>query len=151
MTVIVTSFLGKDRNYWLTPKNIVMATIAGAKNMMPVAILLAAAGLIVGTFSLTGVGLRISGIIMSVSNGSVIVALIMALITSMVIGLSLPITATYIMTVIMIAPALVKVGVPMHVAHLLSFYLRCYPRSPRQWACHLQPLRLLRAANPSLR
>jgi TRAP transporter 4TM/12TM fusion protein len=121
-TVIVTSFLGKDRKYWLTPKNIVMATIAGAKNMMPVAILLAAAGLIVGTFSLTGVGLRVSGIIMSVSNGSVIVALIMALITSMVIGLSLPITATYIMTVIMIAPALVKVGVPMHVAHLLSFY-----------------------------
>jgi TRAP transporter 4TM/12TM fusion protein len=121
-TVIATSFLGKDRNYWLTPKNIVMATIAGAKNMMPVAILLAAAGLIVGTFSLTGVGLRVSGIIMSVSNGSVIIALIMALITSMVIGLSLPITATYIMTVIMIAPALVKVGVPMHVAHLLSFY-----------------------------
>jgi TRAP transporter 4TM/12TM fusion protein len=121
-TVIVTSFLGKDRKYWLTPKNIVMAMISGAKNMMPVAILLAAAGLIVGTFSLTGVGLRISGLIMDVSNGSVIIALIMALLTSMVIGLSLPITATYIMTVIMIAPALVAVGVPMHVAHLLSFY-----------------------------
>ncbi len=121
-TVIATSFLNKDRKYWLTPKNIVVAMIAGAKNMMPVAILLAAAGLIVGTFSLTGLGLRISGLIMALSGGSMIVALIMALITSMVIGLSLPITATYIMTVIMIAPALVKVGVPMHVAHLLSFY-----------------------------
>jgi TRAP transporter 4TM/12TM fusion protein len=122
VTVIATSFLSKDRKYWLTPKNIVMAMIAGAKNMMPVAILLAAAGLIVGTFSLTGLGLKISGLIMALSSGSVIAALIMALITSMVIGLSLPITATYIMTVIMIAPALVKVGVPMHVAHLLSFY-----------------------------
>lgn len=121
-TVIVTSFLGKERKYWLTPKNIVMAMIAGAKNMMPVAILLASAGLIVGTFSLTGLGLKISGIIMAVSNGSIIIALIMALFTSMLIGLSLPITATYIMTVIMIAPALVKVGVPMHVAHLLAFY-----------------------------
>jgi TRAP-type uncharacterized transport system fused permease subunit len=40
----------------------------------------------------------------------------------MIIGLSLPITATYIMTVIMVAPALVKVGVPAHVAHLLAFY-----------------------------
>ncbi len=122
VTVIVTSFMGKNREYWLTPKNIIMATIAGAKNMMPVAILLAAAGLIVGTFSLTGIGLRVSGIIMAVSNGSVIIALIMALFTSMIIGLSLPITATYIMTVIMIAPALVEVGVPMHVAHLLAFY-----------------------------
>ncbi|MEN6487062.1 MAG: TRAP transporter fused permease subunit [Syntrophobacteraceae bacterium] len=121
-TVIATSFLGKDRKYWLTPKNIIMAMIAGAKNMMPVAILLASAGLIVGTFSLTGLGLRVSGVIMAVSNGSVIIALFMALLTSMIIGLSLPITATYIMTVIMIAPALVKVGVPMHVAHLLAFY-----------------------------
>jgi TRAP-type uncharacterized transport system fused permease subunit len=40
----------------------------------------------------------------------------------MVIGLSLPITATYIMTVVMVAPALVKVGVPDYVAHLLAFY-----------------------------
>ena len=42
--------------------------------------------------------------------------------TSFIIGLSLPITATYIMTVVMIAPALVKVGIPEHVAHLLAFY-----------------------------
>jgi TRAP-type uncharacterized transport system fused permease subunit len=51
-----------------------------------------------------------------------IIALFLAMVASFLIGLSLPITATYIMTVIMIAPALVKVGVPMHVAHLLSFY-----------------------------
>ncbi len=40
----------------------------------------------------------------------------------MIIGLSLPITATYIMTVVMVAPALVKVGMPVNVAHLLAFY-----------------------------
>jgi TRAP-type uncharacterized transport system fused permease subunit len=40
----------------------------------------------------------------------------------MLIGLSLPITATYIMTVVMVAPALVSIGIPMHVAHLLCFY-----------------------------
>ena len=44
------------------------------------------------------------------------------MIASMLIGLSLPITATYIMTVVMVAPALVKLGIPMHVAHLLAFY-----------------------------
>lgn len=120
--VVITSFLSRDRNEWLTPRRLVDATIEGAKNMLPVAVLLAAAGLIVGTFTLTGLGLKISGIIMGASGGSVIVALLLSLVASMIIGLSLPITATYIMTVIMIAPALVKVGVPVHVAHLLSFY-----------------------------
>ncbi|MBE0556539.1 MAG: TRAP transporter large permease subunit, partial [Proteobacteria bacterium] len=46
----------------------------------------------------------------------------LALFASMLIGLSLPITATYIMTVVMVAPALVQIGVSMHVAHLLVFY-----------------------------
>ncbi len=119
---IVTSFLSRDRNEWLTPRKIVLAMIEGAKNMLPVAVLLAAAGLIVGTFTLTGLGLKISSIIMSVSGGSVLAALLLSLVASMLIGLSLPITATYIMTVVMVAPALVKLGVPMHVAHLLVFY-----------------------------
>jgi TRAP transporter 4TM/12TM fusion protein len=119
---ILTSFLSRDRNEWLTPRRIITAMIKGAKNMLPVAVLLAAAGLIVGTFTLTGLGLKISSIIMSVSGGSVLAALVLAMLASMLIGLSLPITATYIMTVVMVAPALVKLGIPMHVAHLLAFY-----------------------------
>jgi hypothetical protein len=59
---------------------------------------------------------------MSVSGGSVLAALLLSLIASMLIGLSLLITATYIMTVVMVAPALVKLGIPEHVAHLLVFY-----------------------------
>ena len=121
-TTILTSFLSRDRNEWLTPRQIIVAMIEGAKNMLPVAVLLAAAGLIVGTFTLTGLGLKISSIIMSLSGGSVLAALLLAMIASMLIGLSLPITATYIMTVVMVAPALVKMGIPMHVAHLLAFY-----------------------------
>jgi TRAP-type uncharacterized transport system fused permease subunit len=96
--------------------------VEGAANMLPVAGLLAAAGVIVGTFSLTGLGLKISSLIMSWSGGSAILALFLAMVASFLIGLSLPITATYIMTVVMVAPALVKVGLPMHVAHLLAFY-----------------------------
>ncbi len=119
---IITSFFSKDREDWLLPKKIISATIEGAENMLPVAVLLAAAGLIVGVFSLTGLGLKISTIIMSLSGGSLLLSLFLAMITSFIIGLSLPITATYIMTVIMIAPALVNVGVPDYVAHLLAFY-----------------------------
>jgi TRAP transporter 4TM/12TM fusion protein len=119
---ILISFLSKDRQERLTPRRIWEATLEGSKNMLPVAVLLAGAGLIVGTFSLTGLGLKISGFIMSMSGGSTLIALLLALVASLVIGLSLPITATYIMTVIMVAPALVQVGVPAYVAHLLAFY-----------------------------
>jgi TRAP transporter 4TM/12TM fusion protein len=122
LATILTSFLSKDRSEWLTPRRLLRATVEGAENMLPVAGLLAAAGLIVGTFSLTGLGLKISSLIMSLSGGNPLLALILAMVASFIIGLSLPITATYIMTVVMVAPALVKVGMPAHVAHLLAFY-----------------------------
>jgi TRAP transporter 4TM/12TM fusion protein len=122
LATILTSFLSKDRSEWLTPRKLLAAIEEGAANMLPVAGLLAAAGMIVGTFSLTGLGLKISSLIMSLSGGSTTMALFWAMVASFVIGLSLPITATYIMTVVMVAPALVKVGMPAHVAHLLSFY-----------------------------
>lgn len=122
ITTVLSSFLSKNKNEWLMPKRIIEAIIEGAKNMIPVAGLLAAAGVIVGTFSLTGLGLKISSLIMSLSGGSPIAGLLWALVASLIVGLSLPITATYIMTVVMVAPALVKLGIPMHVAHLLAFY-----------------------------
>lgn len=122
VTTVLTSFLSKDRDEWLTPKRIGQAIIEGGRNVLPVAVLLAAAGLIVGTFTLTGLGLKISGLIMSASSGSRVLAILLSTVASMIIGLSLPITATYIMTVVMVAPALVKVGVSVHVAHLLAFY-----------------------------
>ncbi len=122
LTTVLTSFLSKDRSQWLTPKRLWAATVEGAVNMLPVAGLLAAAGMIVGTFSLTGLGLKVSSLIMSLSGGVPIMALFLAMVASFLIGLSLPITATYIMTVVMVAPALVNVGLPAHVAHLLAFY-----------------------------
>jgi TRAP-type uncharacterized transport system fused permease subunit len=122
VTVVLTSFISRNREDWLLPRKIIQATVEGASNMLPVAGLLAAAGMIVGVFSLTGLGLKISSLIMSLSGGNPIAAVFLALIASMIVGLSLPITATYIMTVVMVAPALVKVGVPDHVAHMLAFY-----------------------------
>ena len=122
VTTVLTSFISRNREEWLLPRKIIQAAVEGASNMLPVAGLLAAAGMIVGVFSLTGLGLKISSLIMSASGGNPIAAVFLALVASMIVGLSLPITATYIMTVVMVAPALVKVGVPDHVAHMLAFY-----------------------------
>jgi len=122
VTTVLTSFISRNREDWLLPRKIIQAAVEGASNMLSVAGLLAAAGMIVGVFSLTGLGLKISSLIMSASGGNPIAAVFLALVASMIVGLSLPITATYIMTVVMVAPALVKVGVPDHVAHMLAFY-----------------------------
>jgi TRAP transporter 4TM/12TM fusion protein len=122
LATVATSFISRDRSEWLTPRRIYAAVVEGARNMLPVAGLLAAAGMIVGVFSLTGLGLKVSSLIMSLSGGNPLAALFLAMIASFLVGLSLPITATYIMTVVMVAPALVKVGLPMHVAHMLAFY-----------------------------
>jgi TRAP transporter 4TM/12TM fusion protein len=122
LATVASSFLSRDRSEWLTPRRILDAVAEGARNMLPVAGLLAAAGMIVGVFSLTGLGLKVSSLIMSLSGGDPLLALFLAMIASFLVGLSLPITATYIMTVVMVAPALVKVGLPMHVAHMLAFY-----------------------------
>jgi len=59
---------------------------------------------------------------MSLSGGDPLLALFLAMIASFLVGLSLPSRPPYIMTVVMVAPALVKVGLPMHVAHMLAFY-----------------------------
>jgi TRAP-type uncharacterized transport system fused permease subunit len=122
VATVATSFISRDRTEWLTPRRIFDAIVEGARNMLPVAGLLAAAGMIVGVFSLTGLGLKVSSLIMSLSGGNPLAALFLAMVASFLVGLSLPITATYIMTVVMVAPALVKVGLPMHVAHMLAFY-----------------------------
>jgi TRAP-type uncharacterized transport system fused permease subunit len=106
----------------LTPRKILDALANGTTQVLSVAATTAVAGIAVGILLQTGLGLKISSLIMSLSGGSTIMALFLAMVASFVIGLSLPITATYIMTVVMVAPAMVKVGMPVHVAHLLSFY-----------------------------
>ncbi|MGC9021405.1 MAG: TRAP transporter permease [Candidatus Methanodesulfokora sp.] len=120
--VIITSFLSKNRGDWLTPRRLIAAFYNGAKSFISIAILLAAAGIIAGSFTLTGLGLKISTMIVELSRGIHIFVMILAAISAIIIGLGLPITATYIVCVPIIAPALVHVGIPMHAAHMLIFY-----------------------------
>ena len=122
LAVIVTSFLSKNRDDWLTPKRIILGLYEGSKSFVSIAVLLAAAGIITGSFTLTGLGLKISHMIVELSGGIHIFVMILAAISAIIIGLGLPITATYVVCVPIIAPALVHVGIPMHAAHMLIFY-----------------------------
>ncbi len=117
---IATSYLNKESA--LYPKKLIRALAAGTKQVLGVASTCACAGIIVGVINLTGIGLKFSGIIVDLAGGNLYVTLVFAAIVLLILGLALPITASYIVAAVMIAPALIKLGVPEAAAHMFIFY-----------------------------
>ena len=85
----------------------------------------AAAGIVVGVASLTGIGLRMSELIIALSQGNLLIALILTAMGSIVLGMGLPTTAAYVVLAALGAPALVQLGAPLLAAHLFIFYFGC--------------------------
>ena len=102
------------------------ALVEGAgKGAVQVAAACAAAGIVVGVASLTGIGLRMSELIVTLSHGSLLIALLLTAAGSIVLGMGLPTTAAYVVLAALGAPALVQLGVPLLAAHLFIFYFGC--------------------------
>jgi TRAP transporter 4TM/12TM fusion protein len=103
------------------------ALAAGARNMVSVALATAAAGIIVGVVAL-GLGQLITAIIDTLSGGNIYLMLVITAVASLIIGMGLPTTATYIVMASLTAPAIVEIGginnfiVPLMAAHLFCFY-----------------------------
>ncbi len=101
--------------------------VAGARNMVSVAVACAAAGIIVGGVTL-GVGGMITDIIASLSHGNIFIMLVITAIASLLLGMGLPTTATYIVMAALTAPVIVHIAgaqgffVPLIAAHLFCFY-----------------------------
>lgn len=95
---------------------------SGARQVLSVAATCATAGMIVGVFTLTGLGLKLSDIVVSLAGGNLFFTLVFAAIAVWLLGLALPITASYIVAVVMVGPALTKLGVPDFAAHMFVFY-----------------------------
>ncbi len=85
----------------------------------------AAAGIVVGVASLTGIGLRMSELIITLSGGELLPALVLTALGSIVLGMGLPTTAAYVVLAALGAPALVQLGVSLLQAHLFIFYFGC--------------------------
>jgi TRAP-type uncharacterized transport system fused permease subunit len=79
-------------------------------------------GIVVGVVSTTGLGLKLATGIVGLAGGSLLLTLILTMVAALVLGTGLPTSATYIITSIMAAPALVELGVPKLVAHMFVFY-----------------------------
>ncbi len=98
------------------------ALAAAGRGVLPIVATTAAAGIIVGVVTLTGLGLKVSGVIVTLAGGSLVLTVVYAAIAIWVLGLAVPVTASYIIAAVMLAPALVKVGISPPAAHMFIFY-----------------------------
>jgi TRAP transporter 4TM/12TM fusion protein len=114
------SFIRKDTA--LTPRKLVKALKSGSIGVLSVGSTCAAAGIIVGVVTLTGLGLKFSSIIISYAGGSLFLTAIYTALIVWVIGLAVPVTASYIIAAVIAAPALTQLGVPEFAAHMFVFY-----------------------------
>jgi TRAP-type uncharacterized transport system fused permease subunit len=94
----------------------------GAQNAIVVAVACAAAGIIVGIVNLTGTGLRFSSLVVSLSGGIPLLALLLVAFTSLLLGMGLPVTASYIVLIILAGPGLADLGIPLLSAHMIVFW-----------------------------
>ncbi|OPY84939.1 MAG: Sialic acid TRAP transporter permease protein SiaT [Smithella sp. PtaU1.Bin162] len=95
---------------------------AGTLGMLTIIATCATAGLIVGVVNLSGLGMQLSSILVDLSGGSLLLMLILTMITSIVLGMGLPVTACYIILAVLAAPALIQHGISPVGAHLFVFY-----------------------------
>jgi TRAP transporter 4TM/12TM fusion protein len=101
---------------------------AGARNMIGVAIATSTAGIIVGTVTLTGIGLVLSEVVELISAGNLLLMLFMVAIASLILGMGVPTTANYIIVSTLMAPVVVELGaqsgliVPLIAVHMFVFY-----------------------------
>ncbi len=114
------SFIRKDTG--LYPNKLVKALRGGSIGVLTVASTCAAAGIIVGVVTLTGLGLKFSSIIIQYAGGSIFLTAVYTALIVWVIGLAVPVTASYIISAVIAAPALIQLGVPDFAAHMFVFY-----------------------------
>lgn len=117
---IVTSFFNRATRMNL--KDFLDALESGARTALGVSMACACAGMIVGTITLTGLGLKIGNGLIGLAGGNLMLTLFFTMITSLILGMGAPTTANYIITATIAAPAIVLLGVPPLAAHMFTFY-----------------------------
>ena len=116
-------FTGKGsltKNLFQSP--FVKAMEGGSISVLNVAATCAGAGIIVGVVTLTGLGLKFSTIVIDYAGGNLLLTAVFTSLVVWIVGLAVPVTASYIICAVIAAPALIKLGVPDFAAHMFIFY-----------------------------
>ncbi len=108
------------RAFWHS--GLIKALAGGSLGVLNVASTCAGAGIIVGVVTLTGLGLKFSSIVLQYAGGSLLLTAVYTSLIVWIVGLAVPVTASYIICAVIAAPALIKLGVPEFAAHMFIFY-----------------------------
>ncbi|MDB4443949.1 TRAP transporter fused permease subunit [bacterium] len=104
------------------PRRILSATEGGLHQYLDIGFICAGVGMIIGIVVLTGIGLRLSSGLIHLAGGSLLLLLVLAAVSSLILGMGMPSVSAYIVLVILVAPALKQLGIPLLAAHLFIFY-----------------------------
>ncbi|MEM2575863.1 MAG: TRAP transporter large permease subunit, partial [Sulfolobales archaeon] len=117
---IALSYIKKET--WMTPKKIYTALAKGAEEAISILVIGAAAGIIIGSISFSGTGLRLSSLVLEASMGILVIALLFIAVLTLIMGMGVPTTAAYVMTAALSVPALARLGVDTFPSHFFIFY-----------------------------
>jgi TRAP transporter 4TM/12TM fusion protein len=120
VVAFLLSFL--DRRDRMGPNKVWDSLVAGARGVLPIAATTAAAGIIVAIVTLTGLGLKLAGLIVDAAGGSLTLTAIFAAVAVLILGLAVPVTASFIIAAAVVAPALIALGVEDFAAYMFIFY-----------------------------
>ena len=120
VTAFAVSFFHRETA--LYPRRFIKAMETGTTGVLNVAATCASAGIIVGVVTLTGLGLKFSSIVIEYAGGSLALTAVYTAAIVWIVGLAVPVTASYIICAVIAAPALITLGVPDFAAHMFIFY-----------------------------
>ena len=120
ISALVVSWLNPETR--MGPRRILDGLHQGAKGTLQLLAVCATAGIIVGVIGLTGIGLRFSSMILAVAENSQLIALVFAMMISILLGMGMPTTAAYAVAASVVAPGLIKLGIEPLIAHMFIFY-----------------------------
>ncbi|HUQ29694.1 MAG TPA: TRAP transporter fused permease subunit [Usitatibacter sp.] len=120
VTAFFVSFFRRETAMY--PRRFIQAMEAGTTGVLNVAATCAAAGIIVGVVTLTGLGLKFSSIILAYAGGSLALTAVFTALIVWIVGLAVPVTASYIICAVIAGPAMMTLGVPDFAAHMFIFY-----------------------------
>lgn len=119
-SIVVMSWFRKETR--MGPKEILDALYVGARNSISTAAILICTGIVIGIVGITAVGVKFSGMVVDLSGGHLFWAIVLVMLASLVLGMGLPVTASYIFLAVLAAPALKQLGVSLLAAHMIIFW-----------------------------
>jgi TRAP transporter 4TM/12TM fusion protein len=120
LAIVVSSWINPHTR--MSPRDILDALAKGAGNMVTTGVILLCSGIIVGIVLMVGAGMKFSMLITSIAGGSLFITIVLVALASLILGMGLPVTASYIVLAVLAAPSMSMLGTSVLAAHMLIFW-----------------------------